>query len=74
MSPADALRALVPALEAQPWVASLTLLLHGRVPLIKAALALALTLILTLTPRAPRHGPGRFGRSGLGLGLTLNLA
>ena len=40
MSPADALRALVPALEAQPWVASLTLLLHGRVPLIKAALAL----------------------------------
>ena len=36
VSPADALRALVPALEAQPWVASLTLLLHGRVPLIKA--------------------------------------
>ena len=63
MSPADALRALVPALEAQPWVASLTLLLHGRVPLIKAALALV-ALTLTLTPRAAHQGVDLEGLEG----------
>ena len=47
MSPADALRALVPALEAQPWVASLTLLLHGRVPLINLTQALPQPYTLT---------------------------